>query len=470
MHTRLIRAVRPGGIVVRGGWALRAVGGVVFAAIAASLTLGAVAQARSQAAKPRAGKPRSAKPRALRRSAALRAPVLRTKGQMLEWTRVGRIEKYKLLIRAPSGRRIVTVSGRSYRPAAIPGGHVYFRVRAAAHESRWSNPAVISYPGQQEPPQPQHQPEPPRQEAGPGRVKYRLDAASFFDPFASARYAPWVRAHVALIKGYPSFADIFPALFRLPVIAYHDPATEGQAPLGPAEVEAYVAKVQRDVAHGYSGVFIDDANWSPGYQPSPGPRANLAHLIEAVHAAAPNALIEMNSHFSDIWPLMRSGNPEVTRALADVRLICVEYGVGPTSGINSPSDYAEFMQYADTLHSKGIGLTLTGDRQHTDVATMEFNLATYFLINNGGDYVNATQQTPEAFWGGFNVNLGNALGPRERLPSGLWTRKFTGGVVYALEPGADAQTVSLGKTMQSAQWGSVSSITLGSGEGAVLSG
>lgn len=452
---------------------MRAVGGLLAAAAAASLALGAAAQARSHTAKPRGAKPRATRqPEAGSRALRRRVPLLRASGQRLEWTRVGHVRRYKLLIRAPGARKIVSVTGSSYRPPVIPGARVYFRVRALTHASAWSNPASISYPGAtaqaaQERP---HEPEPPIQEARVGEVKYRLDAASYFDPFASARYAPWVREHVALIKGFAPFADKFPAMFGLPVIGYHDPATEGQAPLGPKEVEAYVAKVQRDMAHGYAGVFIDDANWSPGFQPSPGPRANLAHLIEAVHAAEPDALIEANSQFRDIWPLIKEGNPEVMRVLPDIKQLCVENGVGPSSGIATGGEYGEFMRYVDTLHGKGIELTLTGDRNHVNVPTMEYNLATYFLINNGGDYINGTQQTPEEWWSGFDVNLGNALGPRERQPSGLWTRSFTGGVVYALEPGAATQTINLGKTMHSAQWGSVSSVTLSGGEGAVLSG
>jgi hypothetical protein len=464
MFTRVMRAARPRGIVVRGGWAARALGGMLFAALAASLTLGAVARASSKPAKPRAVK------RTARRGVSAHAPVLRAKGDVLEWTRVGQANKYKLLIRAPGRRQIVTLVGHSYRPPADPGARVYFRVRAVAHQSRWSNPAMISYAGAGEALERPHEPEPAHLQAGPGQVRYRLDAASFFDRFATVGYTPWVRAHVAMVKGYPPFADAFMGLFGLPVISYHDPATEGLAPLGPPQIEAYVTKVRRDMAHGYSGVFIDDANWSPGFQPSPGPRAGLANLIAAVRAADPRGLIEVNSQFHDIWPLIKAGNPEVMRVLADIGVMCVEYGVGPTSGINTPADYVEFLQYADLLHSKGIGLTLTGDRQHIDVPTMEYNLATYFLISTGGDYVNATQQTPESFWSGFEVNLGNALGAREQLPGGLWTRKFTRGVVYALDRGAPAQTVKLPGVMHSAEWGSVSAITLGPGEGAVLTG
>jgi hypothetical protein len=260
------------------------------------------------------------------------------------------------------------------------------------------------------------------------------------------------------------------SMFGLPVVGYHDPATEGQAPLAQSGVETYVGLVARDMRHGYAGVFIDDANWSPGFSPSPGPRANLANLIEAIRAGEPRAVIELNSQFHDIWPLMRAGDADVARALRGVDAICKEFGVGPSAGITSAQDYGEFMQYADALHARGIDLTLTGDRFNNNVPTMEYNLATYFLINDGGDYVTGTDQTPAGWWNGFDVNLGNALGPRERLPGGVWTRRFSAGVVYTVEPQAPAQTIALARTMHSAQWGDVSSLTLGAGQGAVLAG
>jgi hypothetical protein len=43
-------------------------------------------------------------------------------------------------------------------------------------------------------------------------------------------------------------------------------------------------------------------------------------------------------------------------------------------------------------------------------------------------------------------------------------------VAYTVEPGAAAQTINLGKTMRSAQWGNVQSLTLAAGQGAVLAG
>jgi len=393
---------------------------------------------------------------------AARAPVLRAHGKSLTWTRAGRRNAYQLLIRDRGKSKLVTVTGRRVTPPADPGARVIYRVRAAFHESAWSNTVAISYPARAVRERPAEHPQ--------GAVKYRLDASSYFDRFAQPQFAPWVRAHVSLINGYPPFSNKFVSLFGLPLIGYHDPATEGQAPLGPAGIEAYVGKVTRDVRRGYAGVFIDDANWSAGYTPSPGPRANLANLIDAIRAAEPSARIEINSHFPDIWPLMRSGDPDVARALRSVSAICVEFGVGPTSGIDTANKYDEFMEYAAALHAKGIALSLTGDRFNNNVPTIEYNLATYFLLNEGGDYASGPHQSPTSWWSGFDVDLGTALAGRERLPSGVWTRRFTRGVVYTVEPRAGTRTINLKSTMHSAEWGDVRSLTLSGGQGAVLVG
>jgi len=128
------------------------------------------------------------------------------------------------------------------------------------------------------------------------------------------------------------------------------------------------------------------------------------------------------------------------------------------------------MQYADAVHAKGIHLTLTGDRFHNNVPTMEYNLATYFLINDGRDFVTGTDLTPASWWSGFDVNLGTAVSTRQRLPGGVWTRRFSRGIVYTAEPGAPAQTIALPGTMHSAEWGNVQSVTLAGGQGAVLTG
>jgi hypothetical protein len=416
-------------------------------------------------------------------------PVLRVHGQTLSWTAIPGHNTYQLLTGARGRETIRMVVGRRIRPRAVPGVRVLYRVKAAHDISRWSNVVAITYrrvgrlrqpaagglrPVGPLPPigeslslsQPPGKSEPPPE----GRPRYRLDANTYFNPFATARYVPWVQANVSMIKGYPPFSDIFLGLFGIPVIAYHDPATEGQAPLSRADIEAYVSEVRLDMGLGYSGVFVDDANWSAGFNPSPGPPASLASLIESIRAAEPGALIEMNSQYHDIWPLMKAHDPNVERALRFVNVVTKEFGVGPTAGINTAQDYAEFMQYVDALHAKGIHTTMTGDNRPggTTVTVMEYNLATYFLINDGKDFVNGVNQFPTNSWPGFDVSLGSAITHRERSASGLWTRRFSGGVVYTVEPGAATQTIKLGKPMHSAEWGTVESVTLAARQGAVL--
>jgi Hypothetical glycosyl hydrolase family 15 len=178
----------------------------------------------------------------------------------------------------------------------------------------------------------------------------------------------------------------------------------------------------------------------------------------------------MNSQFHDIWPLMKAGNPDVARALQYVDIMTKEFGVGPTSGINNGQDYREFFEYVEALHEKGIDVTMTGDQHANDVPTMEYNLATYFLINDGGDFVNGHEQTPTHWWNGFDVKLGTPLGDRQRSPSGVWSRPYSGGAVYTVEPGAGTQTIQLPRLMHSAEWGDVRSLTLAGGQGAVLVG
>ena len=345
---------------------------------------------------------------------------------------------------------------RAHKPRA--GHHPRALIAAQAHEG--AEPATGSEGGPLAAPFAQAG----AQESGDaGHAKFRLDANSKFD----SSNGGFIEAHVDVVKAYPPFGDVY-VQYGKPVIGYHDPATEGYAPLEKPQIERFVAAVKRDMSKGYAGVFVDDANWS--FSPSPGPEANLANLLEAIRAAAPGALIEMNSQYHDIWPKMRAGDPNVARALAQVNLVTKEFGVGPDAAITTGQDYGELLSYADTLREKGIHLVMAGDDNARGVRVEEYNQATCLLINDGGDYVNSARLRPGHFWKGFKADLGSALGPAERSSSGLWTRRFSGGTVYTVEPGGATQTVQLGRRMRSAEWHKVESVTLSAGEGAVFAG
>ena len=303
-----------------------------------------------------------------------------------------------------------------------------------------------------------------------GLPQYRLDAASYFDSFGGD--AVWLKAHVGSIKAYAPFGDRY-VQYGLPVLSYRDPATEGFSPLTATSIERYVSNIKRDAGGGYAGPWVDDVNWSVGFRAGTQSRSlepekhKLADLIEAVRAAQPNATIEINSQYHDIWRLMKAHDSDVERALRSVDVITKEFGVGPAAGIATPTEYAEFFNYVDALHAKGVHLDMGTDYHHPEPSEWEYNLATYFMFNDGHDYFGVAQ-TPLSWPSGFNVNLGHAISPRERSATGVWTRSFSSGAVFTIEPGAPAQRIMLPAPMKNASGETVRSITLAASHGAVL--
>jgi hypothetical protein len=360
---------------------------------------------------------------------------------------------------------ISTVIGRTITPAPVPGATVVYRVKAAYNESTWSNPVSITYGGGEPPPQEEEPPleeEPPNEEAA-GAVKFRLDAKTYFDAFSSR--TAFLLSHIDRILGYEPFADVYVEA-GIPTLSYHDAYTKwGPGNLNPTHRAEYVKEVERDKAVGYLGQFMDDVEWSGSGQHIAGTDEEMAKLIEAVRKAlGPTGVLELNTQWVDLWPRMKDGNPYVARALAVTDQVDKEFGVSPSSGIDTTSDYAEYLRYVDALHAKDIHVD-----QSDSTPGNEYELGTYLLANDGGDFI-GSHITPPEWWPGYDADLGDALGPRERSSSGLWKRRFTRGVVYTVEPGGATQAIRLGKLMHSAEWGDVEAVTLKEREGAVLEG
>ena len=107
---------------------------------------------------------------------------------------------------------------------------------------------------------------------------------------------------------------------------------------------------------------------------------------------------------------------------------------------------------------------MSGDGTDTDLVTGAFSYSgsriAELLIESGREVRTLTH----------HPNRDHPLRARERLTGGLWRRRFSGGVVYTVEPGATAKTITLPTTMRSAEWGEVQSLTLDAKEGAVLVG
>jgi hypothetical protein len=75
--------------------------------------------------------------------------------------------------------------------------------------------------------------------------------------------------------------------------------------------------------------------------------------------------------------------------------------------------------------------------------------------------------TPTHWWRGFDVNLGNAVGPRKNW-NGVLRRDFAAGMVLVNEPGAASQTISLTPAMRDLDGRRVTSVTLAPASGVVL--
>jgi hypothetical protein len=97
-----------------------------------------------------------------------------------------------------------------------------------------------------------------------------------------------------------------------------------------------------------------------------------------------------------------------------------------------------------------------------------YGLANYFLLNSGSDAMaNDAASRPDAFWSGFDVDLGAAVGKRYSA-GGVWRRDFVRGVALVNEPGAPQRTIVVGAGYRDLDGTPRSAVTLGPAAGAVL--
>lgn len=294
-----------------------------------------------------------------------------------------------------------------------------------------------------------------------GLVKTRLDAKSEFDSFPLAWFSGLTR-----IIAYPPAADRYTAA-GISTLAYHDAWTTWGAS-GATHVAEYVAWVKRDREHGYLGQFMDDVNFAGGN--IAGTPAQYANLIEAVRAAlGPAGVIEINAQMWNLKSML--GNPDVQRALQYVNVVTKEFNVDPRSGISSAGKYGEYLEFADGLRAKGIGITNTGDSSYNSEADKEYSLASYLLINTGLDFVGFSRQSPISEYPALKgMNLGEQTQARTQSSGGLWARIFTHGEAIVAPPGTSG-SVTLPRPMTRIGASSpVTSVTLSGGQGAVLVG
>jgi hypothetical protein len=136
---------------------------------------------------------------------------------------------------------------------------------------------------------------------------------------------------------------------------------------------------------------------------------------------------------------------------------------GLSSGFNNSTgndwqfSYDTLQRYVDYIHNLGTnviwlsyGTNRASDNFPSNTNTtpslddIEYNLASYLLANTGGDMVSDSEMYPtngtfgsetlSPLWNGYNVNLGNATGPRQIIQDQYYQRNFTNGMVLLSPP------------------------------------
>ena len=248
----------------------------------------------------------------------------------------------------------------------------------------------------------------------------------------------------------------------------------------------WIENLKEELAHGYRGVFIDDVNMNmqvgngaeqhvAPIDPATGQpmteeawRHYMAQFMAEVRAALPSVEIVHNA----IWfadEHAASANPDIRTELSSADIINLERGANDSglTGGNGPWSLNAFLAYIDQIHALGRGVVLDGSKG--DPQSLEYNLAAYFLISDGNDAVSGAEQTPENWWAGWNVNLGEALGPRYSWQN-LLRRDFSGGIVLLNPPGEPTRTVTLPGAMRDVAGETLTSVTLGAKSAIILSG
>jgi Hypothetical glycosyl hydrolase family 15 len=248
----------------------------------------------------------------------------------------------------------------------------------------------------------------------------------------------------------------------------------------------YISQAKAKIALGYKGIFIDDVDMDINVANGSGQRvapidprtgqsmtdeawkAYFAEFMEQVRSALPGVEITHNAVWFAGGGQHDASNPSIAREVRAADYVNMERGFndsGLTGGTGIWSVYA-LMRYVDKVHSYGAHVVLQSGTG--DLTAAEYNLAGYFLVNDGSDLVStAVGSLPGQWWSGYDTDLGDATSGRY-LWNGVWRRDFTGGFVLLNEPGASTKTLNLGGTFTTTSGQQVSSVTLGAAKGALL--
>lgn len=358
-----------------------------------------------------------------------------------------------------------------------------------------------------------------------GVVNFFVDASSSFDPWTASptpAQQAWMREHYdrmqtyspyfdSRLSWYPNAWDYKDSYAIKPgwaVYAEHPEwilrdangqmlyityaCSGGTCPQYAADVgnpdfrNWWIEGAKSKIALGYDGVWVDDVNldWRIGdgsgnpvrpIDPRTGSEMSLAdwrrcfaEFMEQLRAALPNAELAHNV----IWYTQPLDDPYVLREYDAADYINFERGItdgGITAGTGKYG-FETFIALIDRIHARGRNVIMDDDDDASIVAR-DYELAFYFLINDGGDLLGSdgdrARMNPDGFWSGYETDLGAATGARYKW-NGLFRRDFECGVVLVNQPDQATVQVSLGGTFTDLSGLAVSRVTLVESSGRVL--
>jgi hypothetical protein len=252
----------------------------------------------------------------------------------------------------------------------------------------------------------------------------------------------------------------------------------------PAYRHYWIQVARAQLARGYRGVFIDDVNMQKRVSDGSGtliapiddatgrPMTDeawsryMARFMQEVRAAMPGVEIAHNVEWFAHTP-RRTADPLIAAELRAADYINLERGVNDTGirGGSGPYSLNSLLAYIDAVHALGRSAVLDGSAGES--AGIEYSLASYLLISTGKDLVGATGMTPDHWFHGFDLNLGDARGPRYTW-KGVLRRDFASGTALVAAPESGTHTLALPAAMRTLTGQGVTSVTLAPASGVVL--
>ena len=359
-----------------------------------------------------------------------------------------------------------------------------------------------------------------------GAVKFFVDASSGFDSWTSdpteaqkqfmrdhyyrmLTYAPYFDERLAWYPNGLEYRDAY-AIYRSDSVWQEHPDwvlkdEDGQflyipydcsggscsqyaGDIGNPEFRAYwIARQKIRMAAGYRGIWIDDVSLAEitvgngsgraitPIDPRTGKdmtladwRRYFAEFMEDVRAAfPPPAEIAHNVNW---WA--NKEDPFVAREHLSADYINLERGISDSGIRGGPGTFGfeSLLALIDWLHVRGKNVILE-DNDDSGIQERDYDLAFYYLINNGGDMLAAdgdrSRVNPDNFWYGYQLDLGFALGDHYRWQE-LFRRDFECGMVLVNQPDMPTITVGLGDVFIDIEGRSVDSVALEESSGQIL--